>query len=147
VPNISPKKTVACAIGGLIGAMGLTVARGLFIFPGLSATSFPPLLANLLIGFVGGVTSQIGDLCQHGETLLQGQDFGSLFPGHGGMLARKIPSSSHPSSSLPHEILGTFPDPYATRRRSSNESNHCFSPLAAGVFTGSAATLPNPTFR
>ncbi|MFH1513168.1 MAG: phosphatidate cytidylyltransferase [Bacillota bacterium] len=88
-PQISPKKTVSGAIGGLIGATGLTVLAGTifsFCYPQMS---FPPLWAFAVVGFVGGVTAQFGDmLASLVKRYCKVKDFGSLFPGHGGMLDR-----------------------------------------------------------
>jgi len=88
-PRISPKKTVSGAIGGLVGSVGLT-ALAAWIFslcvPGLRV---PPLWANLLIGLIGGIASQFGDLLASlVKRYCKVKDFGTLFPGHGGMLDR-----------------------------------------------------------
>jgi phosphatidate cytidylyltransferase len=88
-PSISPRKTVAGAAAGLIGAIGLTVLAGRIFslcFPG---QSFPSLWADLLVGLIGGVTAQFGDmLASLVKRYCKVKDFGSLFPGHGGMLDR-----------------------------------------------------------
>jgi phosphatidate cytidylyltransferase len=88
-PKISPKKTVSGAIGGLIGSIGLTVLAG-FIFSLCNPElSFPPLWANLLVGLIGGITAQFGDLLASlVKRYCNVKDFGSLFPGHGGMMDR-----------------------------------------------------------
>ncbi len=88
-PNISPKKTVAGAVGGLTGAMGLTVLAGFLFSLCYPGHAFPPLWEYLIIGFVGGVTAQFGDLLASlVKRYCKVKDFGSLFPGHGGMLDR-----------------------------------------------------------
>ena len=88
-PNISPKKTVAGAIGGLIGALWLTTIVGWVFslcFPG---QAFPPLWAALVVGLIGGIAAQFGDmLASLVKRYCKVKDFGSLFPGHGGMLDR-----------------------------------------------------------
>jgi phosphatidate cytidylyltransferase len=49
----------------------------------------PPLWHFLILGFAGGVTGQLGDLF---ASLIKRhcgiKDFGSIFPGHGGMMDR-----------------------------------------------------------
>lgn len=88
-PGISPKKTVAGAIGGLLGSMLLSWLVGFVFSHVLPTQAFPPAWANVLVGFVGGVAAQMGDLF---ASLVKRhcniKDFGTLFPGHGGMLDR-----------------------------------------------------------
>ena len=81
-PSISPKKTVEGAVGGIAGSM-----LGCFIFSQL----FLPhqLSAFLLMGCLGAVVSQFGDLSASLIKRTMGiKDFGRLFPGHGGILDR-----------------------------------------------------------
>ncbi len=88
-PMISPKKTIEGAIGGLIGAIGLTGLTGWLFTVFNPALAMPPLWANLLVGLIGGIAAQFGDLL---ASLVKRynhvKDFGSLFPGHGGMMDR-----------------------------------------------------------
>ncbi len=91
-PNISPKKTVEGAIGGVIGC-GL----GFLLFTLIVNLLFGRWLDGLtmsyplmfLLGIITAVMAQIGDLT---ASLIKRQfgikDFGNLFPGHGGMLDR-----------------------------------------------------------
>ncbi len=92
-PSISPKKTVAGAIGGLLGC-----GVGFLIF-GLIVNGFLGdylLGANRLslwwlfvLGAITGVVSEIGDLI---ASVIKRQfgikDFGNILPGHGGILDR-----------------------------------------------------------
>ena len=91
-PAVSPKKTIAGSIGGLVGS--LVAAMAVF---GLShAICDAPTLAKLpvwwhylLLGFLGGIAGQIGDLFASLVKRHSGiKDFSNLFPGHGGMLDR-----------------------------------------------------------
>ena len=88
-PQISPKKTVSGAIGGLVGSIGLTALTGYLFALFNPDILFPPLWANLLIGLIGGIAAQFGDLLASlVKRYCKVKDFGSLFPGHGGMMDR-----------------------------------------------------------
>ncbi len=90
-PAVSPNKTVSGAMGGLIGSMlgALAVGGIASLWPPLDGTIPPTLVQYMLIGLVGGIAGQVGDLF---ASLIKRhcgiKDFGSLFPGHGGMLDR-----------------------------------------------------------
>ena len=79
-PDISPKKTVAGAIGGTIfGTLAGVVV--FWIFKGM------PLWG--LIALPLSIVSQLGDLAASVIKRHMGvKDYGKLFPGHGGMLDR-----------------------------------------------------------
>lgn len=90
-PLVSPSKTISGAVGGLIGSMvGALLAGGIaaLISPGNMAL-LPSLWQLLLIGLLGGMAGQLGDLF---ASLLKRhigvKDFSHLFPGHGGMMDR-----------------------------------------------------------
>ncbi len=90
IPEISPKKTVAGAVGGILGCMGLMIAFG-FIAPaycGIKASG--ALFAVLaLLGLFCGIISQIGDWSASAiKRYVNVKDFGSIMPGHGGVLDR-----------------------------------------------------------
>ena len=91
-PAVSPKKTIAGSIGGLAGS----VAAAMIVF-GLShvfcnaatLAKLPVWWHYLLLGFLGGIAGQIGDLFASLVKRHSGiKDFSNLFPGHGGMLDR-----------------------------------------------------------
>ncbi len=90
-PAVSPNKTFSGAMGGLIGSMlGALAVGGLAsIWPPLDGTIPPTFVQYLMVGFVGGIAGQVGDLF---ASLIKRhcgiKDFGTLFPGHGGMLDR-----------------------------------------------------------
>lgn len=80
-PRLSPKKTREGAIGGLVAATLMSLAWGHWI--GL------PWIHCLLLGPVLGALGQIGDLCESALKRDLGiKDFGTLLPGHGGILDR-----------------------------------------------------------
>ena len=88
-PKISPHKTVAGAVGGLLGSVLLAWLVGFAFARFLPTQAFPPMWANVLVGLVGGVAAQMGDLFASMVKRYCGvKDFGTLFPGHGGMLDR-----------------------------------------------------------
>ncbi len=87
IPEVSPKKTVEGAIGGIICAAGLSVLYGFII---QSATDLTPNYIVLAVcGLVLSAVSQVGDLIaslikrEHGV-----KDYGNIFPGHGGVMDR-----------------------------------------------------------
>jgi phosphatidate cytidylyltransferase len=88
LPSVSPKKTVAGGVGGLVGAtMGAVAFAALFL--GGSAPATLPLLGAALLGLIIGAVAQVGDLA---ESVLKREagvkDSGNILPGHGGVLDR-----------------------------------------------------------
>ena len=90
-PQVSPNKTISGAIGGLIGSIAASFLVGGVVAlcaPG-SWAILPTALEYLLIGLVGGVAGQMGDLfASMVKRHCNVKDFSGLFPGHGGMLDR-----------------------------------------------------------
>jgi phosphatidate cytidylyltransferase len=81
-PKISPKKTVEGSVGGILGSVLLCGIFGYFVIPQL-------LLHCIMIGVLGGVISQLGDLTASIFKRKMGiKDYGNLIPGHGGILDR-----------------------------------------------------------
>lgn len=84
---ISPKKTVEGAVGGLVGSL-LTAIAIYLIFVAFTS-QLPPFWHFPLLGLLGGIVSQTGDLfASMVKRHCQVKDYGQLFPGHGGMLDR-----------------------------------------------------------
>lgn len=81
-PNISPKKTVEGAIGGVLGSC---VLCGIF-----SIIFFKEILIHcMIIGLVGSGFAMAGDLVASAFKRKMGiKDYGNLIPGHGGILDR-----------------------------------------------------------
>jgi phosphatidate cytidylyltransferase len=80
-PTLSPGKTVEGTIGGLVGAMIVGVAFGLWIQL--------PWYDSLAVGLIAGLVGQIGDLFESALKREIGiKDFGQFMPGHGGVLDR-----------------------------------------------------------
>ncbi|MBR6569643.1 MAG: phosphatidate cytidylyltransferase [Clostridia bacterium] len=89
-PHISPKKTIAGAVGGLFGSVlfALLVDLGFrWLVPDF--TSGMPLYWTIGLGLVCGVVAQMGDLfASMLKRHCKVKDFGHIFPGHGGMMDR-----------------------------------------------------------
>lgn len=84
---ISPNKTVEGALGGLLGS----VLAGIVIYTAgvFFSIKMPPFAHFVLLGLVGGIVGQIGDLyASLVKRHCQIKDFGKIFPGHGGMMDR-----------------------------------------------------------
>lgn len=89
-PHISPNKTVAGSVGGLLGSMLCAVVTGrIFTLCCPAFTGFPPIWGDVLVGLIGGIAGQMGDLfASMVKRHCKVKDFGRIFPGHGGMLDR-----------------------------------------------------------
>ena len=81
-PKISPKKTIEGSIGGILGSVILSGLFGYFFMPEV-------LIHCMIIGVLGGIVSQFGDLTASVFKRKMGiKDYGNLIPGHGGILDR-----------------------------------------------------------
>lgn len=87
-PVLSPKKSVEGCIGGVLGAALIGGLMGWFLREHLN-TSFDPALTCALACGIGSVISQIGDAVASAIKRNHDiKDYGTLIPGHGGMLDR-----------------------------------------------------------
>ena len=91
-PAVSPKKTIAGAVGGLIGSMLaalLIYYLSTVLCNEATLALLPPLWHYPLLGLAGGFVGQMGDLF---ASLVKRhcniKDYSNMFPGHGGMLDR-----------------------------------------------------------
>jgi phosphatidate cytidylyltransferase len=87
IPNVSPKKTVEGAIGGVVFCMIFFVGYGAIV------NSLTPYNISLgliaLAGILSALVSMIGDLSMSVIKRTYGiKDYGKIFPGHGGVLDR-----------------------------------------------------------
>lgn len=85
-PHLSPKKTVAGCIGGVVAAIILMIVYGVV----LGQLGFQANYLYLgIYGLLGSLACQLGDLAFSAIKRQYGiKDYGHLIPGHGGMLDR-----------------------------------------------------------
>lgn len=83
MPQVSAGKTVEGAMGSMAGTVVGCVLFKLIVLQDL------PLIHAVVIGVMGSILAQLGDLCESAikRTSLV-KDSGSLLPGHGGILDR-----------------------------------------------------------
>lgn len=87
IPNVSPKKTVEGAIGGIVFCVAFFVGYGALLN---HLTQYDISLVLLgFAGFLSALVSMIGDLAMSVIKRTYGiKDYGKIFPGHGGVLDR-----------------------------------------------------------
>jgi phosphatidate cytidylyltransferase len=86
-PTVSPGKTRAGAVAGVVGALLVAPLFGTWVFPQAGVTA--PLATLLMIAAVLSVVGQIGDLAESVFKREAGvKDSSALIPGHGGVLDR-----------------------------------------------------------
>lgn len=86
-PTISPHKTVA---GGVFGMMGGVLVAALFCWAmHMLGETLYRVPALFVVSFFCSAISEMGDLCASVIKRQYGcKDYGSIFPGHGGMMDR-----------------------------------------------------------
>lgn len=96
-PDISPKKSIEGSLGGLAGAIAISVLFGFFRGLDFNLGAFAVHVGSLplgiwqavILGAAISVFAQLGDLIESLlKRSLQAKDSGSLLPGHGGVLDR-----------------------------------------------------------
>ncbi len=93
-PNLSRKKTIEGAIGGVLGSIILSVAFVAifkdsfeYMYQFTSYSKF--IVIIVVVALIGSVFAQLGDLSASSLKRMMGlKDFGNLIPGHGGILDR-----------------------------------------------------------
>ncbi|NLD16028.1 MAG: phosphatidate cytidylyltransferase [Tissierellia bacterium] len=82
IPDVSPKKSIEGAIGGIVATVIITTLY-------LSYFGIGILPIDLILGFTGSIIAQCGDLVASRIKRDTGiKDFGHLIPGHGGIIDR-----------------------------------------------------------
>ncbi len=83
LPAVSPGKTVEGFLGLIVGSVLVVLAYRIIFLPAL------PMIHALIIGFIGSIIGQLGDLCESAIKRDAGvKDSGGSLPGHGGILDR-----------------------------------------------------------
>jgi len=81
-PNISPKKTIEGAIGGIIGSTGLIIIYSIYY-------NIDSIWKMIILSIICSIASQLGDLTASKIKRVSGiKDYGFIIPGHGGILDR-----------------------------------------------------------
>ncbi|MCJ7856875.1 phosphatidate cytidylyltransferase [Lachnospiraceae bacterium NSJ-143] len=89
IPDLSPKKTIEGAIGGVVWATAASVIFGIVIERKFMLDQVATVFLCTIIGIAGSMLSQIGDLAASSFKRMVGiKDYGNLIPGHGGILDR-----------------------------------------------------------
>ena len=91
IPDVSPKKTVEGAVGGVVFCTIAFVGFGILYnkFWVAEGAAILPLWLMAVIGVLVSIVSQIGDLSLSLLKRKYGiKDFGKIFPGHGGVMDR-----------------------------------------------------------
>lgn len=85
-PAVSPNKTVEGAVAGWLASVAFAAATwGVFTL----FSPAPPFWHGMVLGAVSGLAGQLGDLFASLVKRHCGvKDFGTIFPGHGGMMDR-----------------------------------------------------------
>ena len=88
IPSVSPGKTIAGAVGGLLMAVGMSFAYTLYVLKTVAEVTMTTG-GIVMFGVIIAVAAQVGDLF---ESLLKREakvkDSSHIIPGHGGVLDR-----------------------------------------------------------
>lgn len=87
--ELSPKKTVEGAIGGILGAAALSVVYASYIATTGIEFHMMHYVGFAVMGAVGSIFGQFGDMSASAMKRVTGiKDFGNFLPGHGGIVDR-----------------------------------------------------------
>lgn len=88
-PILSPHKSVEGAIGGIVGTAVISVLFSFAFERAYDLKNAGNIYVFILLGIVGGLVSQIGDLTASAfKRNNDVKDYGKIIPGHGGVVDR-----------------------------------------------------------
>lgn len=88
-PVLSPHKSVEGAVGGIIGTVIISVLFSFLFMRAYDLKGAGNVLVFILLGIVGAVASQVGDLAASAfKRNNDVKDYGVIIPGHGGVMDR-----------------------------------------------------------
>lgn len=88
-PKLSPNKTIEGAIGGILGSGILTTLYTFFLAYTETNIELHHFIGFALMGIVGSIFGQFGDMTASAmKRVTKIKDFGTLIPGHGGIVDR-----------------------------------------------------------
>ena len=88
-PELSPKKTVEGALGGIAGATITGLIYGIVVAAVGEGFSGGVVILYTVAALIGAICGIIGDLAASAIKRNRGiKDYGTLIPGHGGILDR-----------------------------------------------------------
>ena len=86
--KLSPNKTIEGCVGGIAGAALIGLLYGMFVKDQMSAFAYPQVTFAIM-GGIGSLIAQIGDLAASAvKRNFELKDYGTLIPGHGGIMDR-----------------------------------------------------------
>ncbi len=89
IPEISPKKTIEGSIGGIVFTIGAFALYCFIVNKFWGDKVQLSYITLIILGLFASIISQIGDLVASAvKRQYDVKDYGSLFPGHGGVLDR-----------------------------------------------------------
>lgn len=88
-PKLSPKKSVEGAVGGVASSMIVGAVYGMLVSGHMQMTTVHPAITFAVAALAGSLLSIIGDLAASAiKRNYDIKDYGTLIPGHGGILDR-----------------------------------------------------------
>ena len=88
-PKLSPKKSVEGGIGGVVASAGVGGIYGFLVSPHMSGVIAYPVVTFAAASFIGAFFAIVGDLAASAiKRNHDVKDYGTLIPGHGGILDR-----------------------------------------------------------
>ena len=88
-PKLSPKKSVEGGIGGVVASAVIGGIYGFLVSPHMSGVIAYPVVTFAAASFIGAFFAIVGDLAASAiKRNHDVKDYGTLIPGHGGILDR-----------------------------------------------------------